>query len=535
MGSKRVLIIGGGIMQIPSIKAAKNMGWEVIVADRDVSVPGADLADKIIQADIADKNLVLEKAVEIHAKTPIDGVFTAGTDFSTTVAWIADNLGLPGIPYATALDASDKSRMRKVLKEAGLPVPEFVVFTGAEDIEALAGEMKFPVVVKPVDNMGSRGIKKVESLIDLKTTIRETMKYSRSSRLIIENFIEGAEFSIDAVIDGKKIHICGIAERHIMFEPYFIEMGHTIPCEPGKKILKEISDSFKQGIIALGINRGAAKGDIKYSPNGAVIVEIAARLSGGFMSGWTFPYSSGINPAAEALKIAVGNEPGDFLPGKKMVSAERAFISIPGKIRNITGISEAGSLKNVKNLFIRVNTGDFVDLPLNNVEKCGNVIACAETREKAVSAAESSIAKLRLFLEPGLSRTAIFLFGKKYPWFLDAFRLNREKNKICYQNMAFYTKNIRKTGVKLEILPIPDIESESDRDWHGEDIVSAFDKVKLQTSLNTRISGEIKIGKIFWQAFLRGGVQGGVWLIETLMKTENIEEKLEEMKKLWIE
>ncbi|TFG84262.1 MAG: carboxylate--amine ligase, partial [Spirochaetales bacterium] len=156
---KTIFILGAGVMQGPAIRAAREKGYRVVVADADPMAAHATDADEFLAIDLKDRDGLLQAARNIPG---LVGVFTAGTDFSTSVAWVASSLDLPGIPYEVAMDASDKARMRCRLAAAGVPVPHFVAGARGEDCVALAASLSpggapFPLVVKPVDNMGARG------------------------------------------------------------------------------------------------------------------------------------------------------------------------------------------------------------------------------------------------------------------------------------------------------------------------------------------------------------------------------------------
>lgn len=159
---KTVLILGGGAMQLPAIRLAAGMGWKVIVADGSPAAPGAAEADVFEHVDLSDREGMLAMARRYRIASDLDGVFTAGTDFSATVAYVAQELGLPGIPYETALDASDKFRMRGVFARHGIPSPRFVGLSMGDDVVSSARGLEPPYVVKPVDNMGARGIRRVD-------------------------------------------------------------------------------------------------------------------------------------------------------------------------------------------------------------------------------------------------------------------------------------------------------------------------------------------------------------------------------------
>ena len=165
--------------------------------------------------------------------------------------------------------------------------------------------------------------------------------------------MDGPEFSIEALVFDGEFRLTGLADRHIFFPPYFIEMGHTIPSGCAPADAERIIQVFQAGIKALGLTHGAAKGDIKLTSRGPMVGEIAGRLSGGYMSGWTFPYSSGLDLTAAALELAVGNRPSSLDVKRDDVAAERAWISIPGKVRNVYGLETAEKGAFVHDVFPR--------------------------------------------------------------------------------------------------------------------------------------------------------------------------------------
>jgi isopentenyl diphosphate isomerase/L-lactate dehydrogenase-like FMN-dependent dehydrogenase len=210
--------------------------------------------------------------------------------------------------------------------------------------------------------------------------------------------MDGPELSIDALVWKGGIHITGVADRIIEFPPYFVETGHIMPTNLEPDRIEDCVEVFKNGIIALGIETGAAKGDIKATKNGAMVGEIASRLSGGFMSAYTDPYSSGVTLIKAAINIAMGDHPGDLSEKFKKVSVERAIIPGSGLVRSIEGVEEAVSLKGVKNVFVTCAVGDTVHIPTSNVEKCGNVIAVGDTREEALNSSNLGVKTVRIML-----------------------------------------------------------------------------------------------------------------------------------------
>jgi len=527
-------------MQGPAIRIAKELGLYTVVADGSSTAPCIPMADKFENIDLKDKEGIEALARSLQNSGPLAGIMTAGTDFSATVAWVAEKLGLPGIPYEAALNASDKARMRACFKKAGLPSPEFISITRSE--LQVKPPLPFPLVVKPVDNMGGRGCRRVDNIEEYREAAEEAIRFSRSGRAIVEVFMDGPEFSVDAVVHHGEITICGLADRHIFFPPYFIEMGHTMPTAFAPEQRKTLLETFCAGARALGLagdsNAGAAKGDIKLTSSGPMIGEIAARLSGGYMSGWTYPYSSGVEPVRAAILVAIGRKPEGLVPPKTWTSAERAFISIPGTVKTISGIETARRKPFVKDLFFRIAEGDRVDFPRNNVSKCGNIISAAPERDSAVEAAESAARCILIRLDPSDPDTGEFLSnagngewgvgsgerGTGFP--PDAYPLDSELKAIL--NTLPDTK-IQGQMETLQIAPFPAFQDSGLKDYAGRSTAESLEAVRKLIGLplpEFHAESDIKfpessdnkrnnlLGKQFWSALVRGGYQGAVYYID---------------------
>jgi biotin carboxylase len=538
------LVLGAGVMQGPAIAAARELGFNTIAVDANPRAACIQSADHFEQIDLADKERLLDFAASVQAKAGLAGVMTCGTDFSTSVAWITERLGLSGHSYEAALNASDKGRMRACFARSGVPSPSFITVNAAEGSVPRFG---FPAVVKPVDSMGARGCRRVDSERELAAAVVDAVSFSRSGQAIIEEYMEGPEYSIDAlVVDGRVIP-AGIADRHIFFPPYFIEMGHTMPTAAPPDVQERLMRAFQAGVRALGLSCGAAKGDVKMTKNGPMIGEIAARLSGGYMSGWTYPLSSGVNVIKAAVLIAAGRGfPQDFSqPTINRVSAERAFISIPGKVRAVyaainpdeavvQGIAAVERLPHITNLFLRAGSGDDVDFPRNNVSKCGNVISVAEDRREAVDAADSAARSVIIRLQAPDARTEAFLRGQTslaqadqsgtgqagmFP--PDAFSLTPEGARLLDA-----LPECKPAGAPLQalkeaaVVPLSALTSSAAVDYAGRSVAYTLAAARALTGFALPVrsceTGALFFGKRFWQAFVRGGIQGVVYYLDSL-------------------
>lgn len=541
---KRILILGAGLMQGPAIRAAKELGCEVIAVDGNPNAVCAKEADKFFPIDLKDIPALIDLAKNLKEKG-LHGVFTAATDFSVSVAAIAESCSLPGHSLEAARRASDKVLMRECFEKHGVPSPKFTHIFKNEIDEALQilkqKAIPFPITVKPADNMGARGCRLVYSQDELRPALEDAVNFSRSGKAIAEEFIEGEEFSLEALVINGEIFLNALADRHIFFPPYFVEMGHTIPSIKSKEECDELIRVFFLGIKALGLTNGAAKGDIflrKADPqkNGkrtACVGEIAARLSGGYMSGWTVPYSSGFDVTKAAIKIALG-EPVDELPNSEaaLFSAERAWISVPGIIKKIYGLEEARSTKNIKDVLPRLFEKDETVFPKNNVEKCGNVLSSAESYDEAVKASMEAVQKIFLRLERANNKTNLF-FEKanssitvqgNYPPNFFKFPEDDSTKKIKNKTFDELLKNsiLAEEG---EILYPSFFKDFLDKafDVHGLSIREAIKQAFfLEPKLKEKMLILQTIGEplnptlvLWWKYFIRGSRQGLIYYLDT--------------------
>jgi biotin carboxylase len=533
----RILVLGAGVMQGPVLRIARELGLFTVAVDGDPHAVSASMADRFEVIDLKDREGI-EQFGRSLVNEGLCGIMTAGTDFSASVAWAAERLGLPGIPYEAALNASDKERMRSCFKKAGIPSPEFTIVTSPPEKELSEKGLSYPLVVKPVDNMGGRGCRRAGCFAELREAAEESLRFSRSGRAIVESFMEGPEFSVDAIVYHGEITICGLADRHIFFPPYFIEMGHTLPARVENEKQRLLLETFTAGVRALGIAGenccGAAKGDIKLTPHGPMVGEIAARLSGGYMSGWTYPYASGAESVKGAILAALGKKPEGISPVRSWTCAERAFISIPGTVKEVVGIEKARSIRFVKDLFLRTESGKEVSFPENNVGKCGNVIAAAPGRESAVSAAEKAAAAVLIRLKAPDSKTSAFLAqtassAQAFP--PGAFSLTPPLRALL-DRMPDPDPVPAEDGGNFTVLDFPEFSASGLKDYAGRTVEESLEAVRRLTKIKTAPAAAGRdgicrgiIGRRFWSALIRGGYQGAVYVIDEVLEKAGYTEK----------
>lgn len=391
-GMKRTLIvIGGGLLQLPLIRTARRMGLFTIVFDMDAEAVGMKEADHAVQMSTRDIDGCVREAKRVRQSMQVHGVITAGTDASRAVAAIAGALDLPGIRYSAAEAASNKVLMRKTLRRHGVPVPDFYAVWSLKEARDALDELGCPAVIKPAENMGARGVIKVRNRDELQRAYRHAKRYATTGELILEEFMEGPELSVDALAWQGQIRITGMADRIITREPYFIEIGHNMPSAMPASVLEEAASVMKAGMRALDLHTGAGKGDLKVTPKGVMVGEIAARLSGGWMSSHTYPLHSGVDLYRAAIRIALGEEPGDLEEVQDFVCIERGILSAPGKILSIEGVEQMRSIAGVEEVIITKPVGSVMQPVTSNIDKVGHVIVRARTLAEAEEVARQAL------------------------------------------------------------------------------------------------------------------------------------------------
>lgn len=387
-------------MQIPAIKEAIEMGLKVIVTDYNPDSEGIKMAHFPLLVSTRNIDMTVMMAREFHRGYPINGVLTTGTDASKTVAAVANALKLPGIRYEVAERATNKIKMRQRLRKKGVLVPEFYGVWNIDEAKEAMEKLGLPLVIKPADNMGARGVRKISVQEELIEAFYAAKDASISGDLILEKFMEGPELSIDTLVLNNEVFITGVADRIIEMSPYFIETGHIMPSVLPQKDIDDACKVMCDGIKALGIDIGGAKGDIKITQEGAQIVEIAARLSGGFMSSYTYPLSTGINLLRAAIKIAIGENTLGLTSKFQKCAIERAIISKPGKILSIEGLERARKIKGVAEIIMHKGIGDNMAPLTSNMDKAGNIIVVGNNREEALKISKKALDTIKIEIGP---------------------------------------------------------------------------------------------------------------------------------------
>lgn len=302
---KKIAIIGASYLQNPLILKAKEMGIETHVFAWAAGDIGEKTADYFYPISITEKEDILSKCRQIG----IDGICTIASDLAVvTVNYVANAMGLIGNSLDATEKSTNKNLMRKCFSENGDPSPLSVLVDSAEDLRGY--DLKYPVIVKPLDRSGSRGITKLEEPKNLDNAIESAKECGFIKKALVEEFAEGDEYSVEAISYKGNHKVLAVTKKYTTGAPHFIETGHMEPAELEPDITEKIRNVVNHALDSLGILFGASHSEIKINDKGDIyIIEIGGRMGGDLIGSHLVRLSTGIDFLKAVISVAMGEEP----------------------------------------------------------------------------------------------------------------------------------------------------------------------------------------------------------------------------------
>jgi biotin carboxylase len=396
-----IVIVSAGLMQVPAIKSARELGLFVIASDRDPNAPGFEFCDHKVVLDSKDAAGHVEFARANRERFNIRGAF-AGSDVAITVAAMTQALGLPGIPPEVAARSNNKAMMKERWLRDGIPTPFGAEATTLAEAAKILERVGFPAIVKAVDNAASRGSVKIESKEELPAAFEAAKAASRSGTAVVEQYVIGAEQSVESIVwQGRHYHV-GMADRQFGYHPFHIETAHFDPSELPGDTQRRIYEVVDAAADSLGIDFGPAKADMILTRDGPMILEMPARLSGGFHSQYTTPLSTGKSPIKAVLELAVGRPLNEahLRPTRDRVAICSGIFPPPGLITAIHGVEAAKALPGVEEVFLTRKPGQRIEPYRDNGNRVCWVITTGADRREALANFKAAEALVRFELEP---------------------------------------------------------------------------------------------------------------------------------------
>jgi biotin carboxylase len=396
--AKTLLIVCGGIEALHGIQLAKARGLHVVVSDMNADAPGMTIADDKIVASTYDVRETLAAAVRYHQNVrPIDGVMCLGADVPSTVAAVAHELRLPGITRDSARLATDKLAMKMRFRRDSVPIPWFAPVNSINDLESHFKKRKEILVIKPADSRGSRGVQRIDTKTDLAHAFAMALAESPSRRVMVEAYLPGPQISTESIILEGKAYTPGISDRNYeyleRFAPYFIENGGDLPSKLPSDQIEAVKSVVEAAAKSLGIVNGNVKGDMVVHEDQAYVIELAARLSGGYFCTLEIPLNTGVDFVGAVISMALGEpvRPQDLRPKRQTPVVQRYKFLPSGRITGIHGLEAAQSIEGVEEVMISASVGDLINAPTNSTARAAMAIATGATLEAAKRSVNAAV------------------------------------------------------------------------------------------------------------------------------------------------
>lgn len=374
---KSVLIFGVGPLQESIINRAKLMGLYTVGIDPVADATCRDAVDAFVVVGGQD----YEGTCAVVERYGIDAIVTAATDKPLVMmARIAEKYGFPFYSVETAQWSTDKYQMKQRFMEGGVPCAKGRLVKSVEE----TADMVYPVIVKPRDNSGSRGVKLCRSKEELAASMSEAFEVSKLDTILVEEYIEGPEYSIEGLHYNGKAEVIQFTEKKTTEFPYNVELGHKQPAnltEEQKTAIREIVSKIGK---AMNFVNCPSHTELKINDRGIFVIETSPRLGGDYITSTLTPLSTGINLEDQLLHIALG-EPVDIKTGRVEKASGVNFFCLPeGCVEkiDINALEEVKLWPGIYRLNLKLKEGDEVHQITSSLNRYGEFIVTAKNREE---------------------------------------------------------------------------------------------------------------------------------------------------------
>ena len=379
--NKKILVFGVGELQKSIINRAHNMGLYVVGIDPCADAYCKDDVDAFEIVESQD----FEGTCSVVEKHSIDAIVTAATDKPLVMmARIAEKYSFPFYSVETAKWSTDKFQMKKRFELGGVPHAQGRLISEVEEADGLV----FPVIVKPRDNSGSRGVKLCRNHEELKTSIEEALENSKLDSVLVEEFIEGPEYSIEGLHHDGKSEVIQFTEKKTTEFPYNVELGHIQPANISDENKQKIREIVAKIGKALNFENCPSHTELKINERGIFVIETSPRLGGDYITSTLTPLSTDVNLEDELLKISLG-EAINPVPKAVQYSGVRFFDFEEGSVvKHVPDEEFVKEWPYVIDFSFNLKEGEKVNRITSSLNRYGHLTLIAGNRESIEDAFE---------------------------------------------------------------------------------------------------------------------------------------------------
>lgn len=384
------MILGAGPEQVPLIRAAQGAGVRAVVVDEDANRPGAALADVHAHFSLMDA----ERCIEAAREQRINGVATTVLSLGVrTLGAVAEALDLPGLRRESAYAVTDKIAMRERLAAGGVNSVPFRVARSIEEAQAAAAELGYPLVIKPPDGSGSRGVRVVAGPESVAAAYTDAVAAIRSPErdgcALLEGFIPGDEYGCDGFVTGGALHLTTVRAMTLSPLPYRQELGYCYPPDLHDAAGVALVDYLQAVVRAIGLTDGPFHADVKIDGTTCALVEIGARLPGYNLATVFIPHATGIDPVELTWRVALGHKV-SAQPVTVRPTVMRFFTPPPGTLAATPALDDLRAMPGVLAVISELKAGDTIQPSIDGAtaQYAGYTITGGGTIEEALAVAE---------------------------------------------------------------------------------------------------------------------------------------------------
>lgn len=382
---KSILIFGLGSLQKSLIKQCKTLGIRTIGLDPTPNPICKNDVDvfRVVPGDDFDMTIAVAKDFNV------DGLTCAATDKPLVMmARIAELLSLPFYSVETAEWSTDKFLMKQRFNDGGVPCAKGRLVNSFGEFESEHWE--YPVIVKPRDNSGSRGVIYCKDASAVREAMTEAFQFTKKTDVLIEEYIDGQEYSIEGIHYKGKSYVIQYTQKRVTSFPYNVELGHIQPADLTEEQKQQINEVIGKIAKALHFDNCGSHTELKIGRRGVVVIETSPRLGGGMITSHLVPLSTGINMEQLTIKMAINEslDENDFIPTRHQFSTVQFFNLPQGVISRIKGLDILKEIDGVLDYEFELKEGDEVPLLTNGLKRYGQVLLQAPNRKELLKRIE---------------------------------------------------------------------------------------------------------------------------------------------------
>ena len=389
------MIFGASEFQIPLIEAAKQRNIHTCVLDINPNAPACDISDEFHECSIKD----YEKALVIAEQYRPDGITAGMCDVAVlSVARICEKMNLPGIDVESAIRATDKYAMIRAFASNNVPAPGFELLNKNDALDNFDVPW-LPFIVKPIDMAGSRGINLVKNIDQKTSLIKNSIAASDSGNVIVEEYMEGPEVSVEMVVINYQPTVLQITDKITSGAPHFVELGHIQPAALSEEIRKSIVNVAESAVRAVGLKESIVHAEMIITESGPKMVELGARMGGDGIQQQLIKLSTGIDMPNFAIDIALGLPLNVPVPMTEKFSMIRFIPSVAGVIDDIIIDKDIARIEGLKSYKLFCKNGDVYEERHDNSGRFGYVLSQADSYQDVVRCSTDAIDKIKIVIK----------------------------------------------------------------------------------------------------------------------------------------